>query len=105
MRTRQVPALLDRKILVIIDKWDMMSRYPEGHLVRALGKVESKEAEQESLLLEFDIPYRPFEKVILDCLPQEGKQWVVPPKRCSLSPGCAKCYCCDGFLILFAYRS
>lgn len=48
--------------------------------MRALGKVESKEAEQESLLLEFDIPYRPFGKAILDCLPPEGDKWVVPPK-------------------------
>jgi exosome complex exonuclease DIS3/RRP44 len=48
--------------------------------VRALGKVESKEAEQESLLLEFEVPYRPFGKAILDCLPVEGEAWVVPPK-------------------------
>ena len=81
MRTRQAPALLGQKILVTIDKWDITSRYPEGHFVRALGKVESKEAEQESLLLEFDVPYRPFGKAILDCLPSEGEQWVVPPKR------------------------
>ncbi len=81
MRTRQAPALLGQKILVTIDKWDITSRYPEGHFVRALGKVESKEAEQESLLLEFDVPYRPFGKAILDCLPREGEQWVVPPKR------------------------
>jgi exosome complex exonuclease DIS3/RRP44 len=81
MRTRQAPALLGQKILVTIDKWDITSRYPEGHFVRALGKVESKEAEQESLLLEFDVPYRPFGKAILDCLPTEGEQWVVPPKR------------------------
>ncbi|KZT00885.1 RNB-domain-containing protein [Laetiporus sulphureus 93-53] len=80
MRTRQAPALLGQKILVTIDKWDSTSRYPEGHFVRALGKVESKEAEQESLLLEYDIPYRPFGKAILDCLPPEGDSWVVPPK-------------------------
>lgn len=80
MRTRQAPALIGQKILVTIDKWDITSRYPEGHFVRALGKVESKEAEQESLLLEFDVPYRPFGKAILDCLPTEGEQWVVPPK-------------------------
>jgi exosome complex exonuclease DIS3/RRP44 len=78
MRTRQAPALLGQKILVTIDKWDITSRYPEGHFVRALGKAESKEAEQESLLLEFDVPYRPFGKAILDCLPPEGEQWVVP---------------------------
>ncbi|TFK29229.1 mitotic control protein dis3 [Coprinopsis marcescibilis] len=85
LRTRQAPLLLGQKILVSIDRWEVTSRYPEGHFVRALGKVESKEAEQESLLLEFDVPYRPFGKAILDCLPKEGEQWVVPPKS-DISP-------------------
>ncbi|KAH8092215.1 RNB-domain-containing protein [Cristinia sonorae] len=80
LRTRQAPTLIGQKILVTIDRWDNTSRYPEGHFVRALGKVESKEAEQESLLLEFDVPFRPFGKAILDCLPKEGDKWVVPPK-------------------------
>lgn len=53
--------------------------------MRALGKAESKDAEQESLLLEFEVPYRPFGKAILDCLPVEGDQWVVPPKSDSSS--------------------
>uniref|UniRef100_A0A0W0FZA6 Ribosomal RNA-processing protein 44 n=1 Tax=Moniliophthora roreri TaxID=221103 RepID=A0A0W0FZA6_MONRR len=81
LRTRQAPSLVGQKILVTIDRWDTTSRYPEGHFVRALGRVESKEAEQESLLLEFEVPYRPFGKAILDCLPEEGEQWVVPPKE------------------------
>ncbi|KAF8324302.1 uncharacterized protein EI90DRAFT_3075766 [Cantharellus anzutake] len=80
IRTRQAPLLLDQKILVTIDRWDSNSRYPEGHFVRALGQVESKEAEQESLLLEFDVPYRPFGRAILDCLPKEGERWTVPNK-------------------------
>lgn len=80
LRTRQAPTLIGQKILVTIDRWDATSRYPEGHFVRALGKVESKEAEQESLLLEFDVPYRPFGRAVLDCLPPEGDSWVVPPK-------------------------
>lgn len=80
LRTRQAPTLIGQKILVTIDRWDNTSRYPEGHFVRALGKVESKEAEQESLLLEFEVPYRPFGKAILDCLPPEGDSWVVPQK-------------------------
>jgi exosome complex exonuclease DIS3/RRP44 len=71
--------LIGQKILVTIDRWDNTSRYPEGHFVRALGKAQSKEAEQESLLLEFEVPYLPFGKAILDCLPAEGDQWVVPP--------------------------
>ncbi|KAF8518199.1 RNB-domain-containing protein [Gautieria morchelliformis] len=80
LRTRQAPTLLSQKILVTIDHWSATSRYPEGHFVRALGQVESKEAEQESLLLEFEVPYRPFGKAILDCLPPEGDKWTVPPK-------------------------
>ncbi|EJD04795.1 RNB-domain-containing protein [Fomitiporia mediterranea MF3/22] len=83
MRTRQAPSLLGQKILVSIDRWDVNSRYPEGHFVRALGAAESKEAEQESLLLEYEVPYRPFGKAILDCLPKEGDSWVVPPKDIS----------------------
>ncbi|GHJ89926.1 hypothetical protein NliqN6_6328 [Naganishia liquefaciens] len=80
MRTRQAPTLLDQKFLVSLDSWSPYSRYPDGHFVRALGKVESKEAEQESLLLEYEVPYRPFGRAILDCLPTEGESWVVPPK-------------------------
>ncbi|KAF8656486.1 hypothetical protein AX16_002505 [Volvariella volvacea WC 439] len=80
LRTRQAPTLIGQKVLITIDRWDINSRYPEGHFIRALGKVESKEAEQESLLLEFEVPYRPFGKAILDCLPSEGEGWVVPPK-------------------------
>ncbi|GFZ46672.1 Chromosome disjunction protein 3 [Saitozyma sp. JCM 24511] len=80
LRTRQAPQLIDQKILVTIDSWSPNSKYPDGHFVRALGKVESKEAEQESLLLEYEVPYRPFGRAILDCLPKEGDTWKVPPK-------------------------
>ncbi|PKI85124.1 Dis3p [Malassezia vespertilionis] len=79
IRTRQIGALLGQKILVAMDEWRATSRYPEGHFIRALGAAETKEAEQESLLLEYDVPYRPFSKSILACLPPEGDQWAVPP--------------------------
>jgi exosome complex exonuclease DIS3/RRP44 len=80
LRTRQASSLVGQKILVSLDDWKETSRYPDGHFVRALGKVESQEAEQESLLLEHDIPYRPFSQAILNCLPPEGDNWIVPPK-------------------------
>lgn len=32
------------------------------------------------MLLEYEVPYRPFGKAILNCLPKEGESWVVPPK-------------------------
>ena len=80
VRTRQAKDLIGQKILVALDAWRLTSRYPDGHFVRALGATESKEAEQESLLLEHDVPYRPFSRAILECLPPEGDDWVVPPK-------------------------
>ncbi|KAK4055063.1 exosome catalytic subunit dis3 [Microbotryomycetes sp. JL221] len=78
--TRQAASLSRQKFLVSIDSWPITSKYPEGHFVRVLGEVGSKQGELESLLEEWEIPYRPFSAAILSCLPQEGDKWVVPPK-------------------------
>lgn len=78
LRTRQASELFGKRIVVSIDAWDRTSRYPTGHFVRSLGEVESKEAETEALLLEWDVQYRPFPKAVLDCLPKEGHEWRVP---------------------------
>lgn len=78
VRTRQAGELLGKRILVTIDAWDRDSRYPTGHFVRSLGELESKGAETEALLLEWDVQYRPFPKTVLDCLPAEGHDWKVP---------------------------
>lgn len=78
LRTRQVSELLGKRILVTMDAWDRDSRHPVGHLVRSLGEMETKAAETEALLLEYDVQYRPFPKTVLDCLPKEGHDWKVP---------------------------
>ena len=78
IRTRQAAELLGQRILVTVDSWDRDSRYPTGHFVRSLGELETKGAETEALLLEYDVQYRPFPKVVLDCLPAEGHDWRVP---------------------------
>jgi len=78
VRTRQAGELLGKRVLVTIDSWDRESRYPVGHFVRSLGELETKGAETEALLLEYDIQYRPFPKTVLDCLPKEGHEWKVP---------------------------
>jgi exosome complex exonuclease DIS3/RRP44 len=78
IRTRQAGELLGKRILVTIDSWDRDSRFPVGHFVRDLGDLESKGAETEALLLEYDVQYRPFPKAVLDCLPAEGHDWKVP---------------------------
>jgi exosome complex exonuclease DIS3/RRP44 len=78
LRTRQVAELLGKRLLVTIDAWHRDSRHPTGHFVRSLGELESKPAETEALLLEYDVQYRPFPKTVLDCLPTEGHNWRVP---------------------------
>jgi exosome complex exonuclease DIS3/RRP44 len=79
VRTRQAGEILGQRVLVTIDSWDRDSRYPVGHFVRSLGNLETKGAETEALLLEYDVQYRPFPKAVLDCLPTEGHDWIVPP--------------------------
>lgn len=81
VRTRQGGELLGKRVIVAIDSWDRDSRYPVGHFVRSLGELESKGAETEALLLEFDVQYRPFPMVVLDCLPPEGHDWRVPASK------------------------
>lgn len=78
LRTRQVAELVGKRILITIDTWDRSSRHPTGHFVRSLGELETKAAETEALLLEYDVQYRPFPKTVLDCLPKEGHDWKVP---------------------------
>lgn len=79
VRTRQAGEIMGKRVLVTIDSWDRDSRYPVGHFVRSLGEMETKGAETEALLLEYDVQYRPFPKAVLDCLPREGHDWIVPP--------------------------
>jgi exosome complex exonuclease DIS3/RRP44 len=78
IRTRQADDLVGKRILATIDSWDRDTRYPVGHYVRSLGELETKGAETEALLLEYDVQYRPFPKTVLDCLPAEGHEWKVP---------------------------
>lgn len=85
IRTRQVEELIGKRIVATIDSWDRDTRYPVGHYIRSLGELETKDAETEALLLEYDVQYRPFPKAVLDCLPAEGHAWRVP--KDSSDPG------------------
>ena len=79
--TRRAADLLGQRILITVDAWERDSRYPTGHVVRSLGEFETKEAEIEALLLEYNVQYKPFPKVVLDCLPSDGHNWTVPANK------------------------
>uniref|UniRef100_A0A2M4CSQ7 Protein DIS3 homolog n=1 Tax=Anopheles darlingi TaxID=43151 RepID=A0A2M4CSQ7_ANODA len=78
IETRQAATLLSQRIIVAIDQWPRHSRYPQGHFVRALGPIGSKETENEVILLEHDVPHNRFSEEVLACLPQ--LPWTITPE-------------------------
>uniref|UniRef100_A0A182Q2N5 Protein DIS3 homolog n=1 Tax=Anopheles farauti TaxID=69004 RepID=A0A182Q2N5_9DIPT len=75
IETRQAATLMAQRIIVAIDQWPRHSRYPQGHFVRALGPIGSKETENEVILLEHDVPHNRFSEDVLACLPEVP--WVI----------------------------
>ncbi|KAI8031638.1 hypothetical protein LOK49_LG01G02738 [Camellia lanceoleosa] len=69
IQTRQLGNLLDKRIIVAVDSWDRLSRYPSGHYVRTIGVIGDRETESEVVLIENDIDSRPFTSQVLSCLP------------------------------------
>ena len=70
LETRQAANLMGKRIIVSIDSWPRSSRFPQGHFVKELGVIGDKEAENEVLLIEHDVPHLSFSKSVLDDLPQ-----------------------------------
>ena len=79
IETRQVDRLIGQRIVVACDGWGRKSRYPNGHLVKVLGKVGDKKTENEVLLLECDVKHDPFQPAVLACLPD--KNWTIPAEE------------------------
>ncbi|XP_057469203.1 LOW QUALITY PROTEIN: exosome complex exonuclease RRP44 homolog A-like [Actinidia eriantha] len=69
IQTRQLGNLLDKRIVVAVDSWDCLSRYPSGHYVRTIGEIGDRDTESEVVLIENDIDARPFASQVLACLP------------------------------------
>ncbi|XP_042040282.1 exosome complex exonuclease RRP44 homolog A-like [Salvia splendens] len=69
IQTRQLGNLLDKRIIVAVDSWDRLSRYPSGHYVRTIGDIGDRDTESEVVLIENDIDARPFSSQVLACLP------------------------------------
>jgi len=47
----------------------------QGHFVRSLGKIGERDAENEVILLEHDVPHSKFSDEVLGCLPKET--WTI----------------------------
>ncbi|GBG24612.1 Exosome complex exonuclease DIS3 [Hondaea fermentalgiana] len=81
IRTRQLDAIKDKRILVSIDSWDRYSAFPDGHFVKVIGTIGDRETETAVLLHEHDIPTLEFSRKVMKCLPREGAAWKVTPEN------------------------
>lgn len=54
----------------------------QGHYVRSLGKIGEREAENEVILLEHDVPHSKFSDQVLACLPKENWTITAPVSIC-----------------------
>ncbi|XP_055606285.1 exosome complex exonuclease RRP44-like [Uranotaenia lowii] len=79
IETRQSAHLITQRIVVAIDYWPRHSKYPIGHFVRALGNIGEKDAENEVILLEHDIPHGSWSAEIKSQLPV--LPWHVEPEE------------------------
>ena len=82
IKTRQLPSIINKRIIVTVDAWPAASKYPLGHYKGTVGtgEVGSLATETEVILIENDISYDPFPPTVLDCLPVEGAGWRPTPQ-------------------------
>ncbi|KAL0462391.1 UNVERIFIED_CONTAM: Exosome complex exonuclease RRP44A [Sesamum latifolium] len=66
IQTRQLGNLLDKRIIVAVDSWDRLSRYPLGIIING---VKLRTCLLQVVLIENDIDARPFSSQVLACLP------------------------------------
>ncbi|GJQ10975.1 hypothetical protein GpartN1_g2766.t1 [Galdieria partita] len=74
--SKRVSDLLDKRIVVSIDKWERNSMFPSGHVIEELGIEGDIETETKVLLHENSIITRAFPKAALECLPNDGFQFT-----------------------------
>eukprot|EP00049_Salpingoeca_infusionum_P001523 m.48938 g.48938 ORF g.48938 m.48938 type:complete len:1097 (-) comp11071_c0_seq2:2033-5323(-) len=72
IHTNQLDALKGNQLVVCIDSWPATSKFPIGHYVRTLGPIGDVNTETEVALLEHSVPFEPFSKAVLACLPDES---------------------------------
>lgn len=77
IKTRSWPRWEGVRLKIMIDGWEIGSKYPHGHCVDVIGSVGDLETEIMALLLENEIHLEPFSLAARACLPPEGEEWVV----------------------------
>lgn len=69
IRSRTRDAITGVRLVVVIDHWQVHSRYPHGHYTRLLGPANDFEVEIRSLMIQHDILDEPYSDAAVACLP------------------------------------
>ena len=64
----------NKRVTLVIDKWDAFSQEPQGHIVKVLGDIQDISTESDVILLEHDVVIKPFTQEAMNCLPSENWQ-------------------------------
>eukprot|EP00762_Andalucia_godoyi_P005135 ANDGO_03997.mRNA.1 Exosome complex exonuclease RRP44 homolog A len=75
IKTRQASSLAGKLFVVAVDEWPVDSRYPNGHYVQTIGDIGDRDAENEAILREHDVPHTTFSESVLSCLPADD--WII----------------------------
>lgn len=85
IKTKQVNEIINLRIVVRIDTWDINSNYPDGHYVKQLGEIGKIDTEIQALLVENSISISPFSSNMLNDLPLPSlfidKKWSLPEEE------------------------
>jgi DIS3-like exonuclease 1 len=82
VRTRHAREITDQRLVIAIDEWDADSMYPNGHVVRQLGRTGELETEIQAILVENGLASAalPFAASIMAALPS-ADTWHVPDEE------------------------
>ena len=69
IRTRQLKHLRGKRIVVGIDEWNIKNKFPFGHYIQTIGKIDDKESETMAILYDHEINNEPFSDAILQEMP------------------------------------
>ncbi|KFO90940.1 DIS3-like exonuclease 1, partial [Buceros rhinoceros silvestris] len=81
--TQQAEALQDYRVVVRIDSWESTSLYPNGHFVRALGRIGDLEGEIAAILVENSICVAAFSEIQMSEMPVSSSKnpWKLNPEE------------------------
>mmetsp|Transcript_2299 Transcript_2299/g.3467 ORF Transcript_2299/g.3467 Transcript_2299/m.3467 type:complete len:200 (-) Transcript_2299:657-1256(-) len=77
MKVKNAEAFDNKRIIVRFQSWRSNSPFPQGHFVKIIGEEGKIATETNMILHEYNVDMRPFSQKVLDCLPKEGRNWLI----------------------------